>query len=251
MPMYVLSLKIIVGVNYPAIVGKSHTLPSLPHFRIFERPFLALFWQYYNFPHNEDILCAEALRERTWDVLTMVVTSSDQMVNINLIVTVATKHHFMQKWIYFKSFAHQLMSASFRFFKMATRVDAVNVRGKSAKTRMINCILVHVYIGPWNIIHTSAFTFQGLITKKDKYYIPRPVTFLVESGVVLVAPRTGWCVIVEVRIASPSAKPASSQSQWRVGLKLHRADDVMCDRRREGLYITIVPLWLWVTYYTY
>ena len=158
MPMYVLSLKIIVGVNYPAIVGKSHTLPSLPHFRIFERPFLALFWQNYNFPHNEDILCAEALRERTWDVLTMVVyvcmyklyfpTSSGQMVNINLIVTVATKHHFMQKLIYFKSFAHQLMSASFRFFKMATRVDAVNVRGKSAKTRMINCILVHVYIGP-------------------------------------------------------------------------------------------------------
>ena len=56
-------------------------------------------------------------------------------------------------------------------------------------------------------------TFQGLIPKKDKYYIPRPVTFLVESGVVLVALRTGWCVIVDVQVASPSAKSASSQSQ--------------------------------------
>ena len=41
----------------------------------------------------------------------------------------------------------------------------------------------------------------------------RPVAFLVTFGVVLAAPRTGWCVIVDVRVASPLAKPASSQSQ--------------------------------------
>ena len=32
-------------------------------------------------------------------------------------------------------------------------------------------------------------------------------------GVVLVAPLTGWCVIVDIRVASPLAKPASTQSQ--------------------------------------
>ena len=48
----------------------------------------------------------------------------------------------------------------------------------------------------------------------------RPVTFLVAFGVVLVAPGTGWCVIVDVRVTSPLAKLASSQSQLRVGLEL-------------------------------
>ena len=45
-----------------------------------------------------------------------------------------------------------------------------------------------------------------------------PVTFLVAFGIVLVALRTGWCVIVDVRVASPLAKSASTQ--LCVGLEL-------------------------------
>ena len=44
-----------------------------------------------------------------------------------------------------------------------------------------------------------------------------PVTFLVAFGVALAAPRTGWCVIVDVPVTSPLAlaKPASSApSRW-------------------------------------
>ena len=37
----------------------------------------------------------------------------------------------------------------------------------------------------------------------------RPVTFLVAFGVVLVKRRTGWCVIVDVRVASRMAKSSS------------------------------------------
>ena len=37
-----------------------------------------------------------------------------------------------------------------------------------------------------------------------------PVTFLGAFGVVLVVPHSAWRVIVDVRVASPSAKPASS-----------------------------------------
>ena len=87
--------------------------------------------------------------------------------------------------------------------------------------------------------------FQRVNTKKDTRRtgpIFHPVTFMVAFGVVLVTPRTGWYVIVDVRVASPLAKPASSQSQRRVGPELSCADDVMNDQRRECLYVTIVPL---------
>ena len=53
-------------------------------------------------------------------------------------------------------------------------------------------------------------------TKKETWRttpIFRPVTFLV-------APSSDPYIIVELQIESPSAKPASTQSQWRVGLEL-------------------------------
>ena len=37
----------------------------------------------------------------------------------------------------------------------------------------------------------------------------RLVTFVVAFGVVFVAPRTGWCVIVDVRVVIPLAKLGS------------------------------------------
>ena len=55
-----------------------------------------------------------------------------------------------------------------------------------------------------------------LVTKKDirrTCPIFRPVTFLVAFAVVLVALRTGWCVIVYVRVTSPLGNPTSKQSQ--------------------------------------
>ena len=42
-------------------------------------------------------------------------------------------------------------------------------------------------------------------------YLP-PSNVLVAFGVVLVAPRSGLCVIVYARVASPLAKPVSTQS---------------------------------------
>ena len=48
--------------------------------------------------------------------------------------------------------------------------------------------------------------------KKYWSYLP-PCNVLVAFGVVLVAPPIGWCVIVDVRIASSSAKSPSTQSQ--------------------------------------
>ena len=95
----------------------------------------------------------------------------------------------------------------------------------------------------WNVTLTKE------VYKKDVSYLPSGNVFVAFGGV-LVAPRIGWYVIVDVRVASPSAKPASSQSQWRVGIELRRADDVMRHRCLKGLYFTIVPLWLWVNYFT-
>ena len=88
--------------------------------------------------------------------------------------------------------------------------------------------------------------------KKYGSYLP-PCNVLVAFGVVLVTPPIGWCVIIDVRIASSSAKSPSTQSQWCVNtitIELRRADDVTRDRRRECLNVTIIPQWLWVTYYT-
>ena len=51
-------------------------------------------------------------------------------------------------------------------------------------------------------------------------------------GGVLVASRSDWNVIVDLRVASLSAKAASSQ--WRVALELRR---VTSNRRREGLWL--------------
>ena len=51
-----------------------------------------------------------------------------------------------------------------------------------------------------------------LCHKKDGSYLP-PFNGLVAFGGVLVAPHTGWCVIVDVRVASPLAKSTSTQSQ--------------------------------------
>ena len=54
----------------------------------------------------------------------------------------------------------------------------------------------------------------GLIKEGIRFTpIFRSVTFLVAFGVVLVAPRSGLCALVCVRVASPLAKPASTQSQ--------------------------------------
>ena len=53
-------------------------------------------------------------------------------------------------------------------------------------------------------------------------------------GCVLVMPRIGWYVIVDVRAPSSSAKSESSQSQSHVGIELHRTDDVTHELRREG-----------------
>ena len=47
-----------------------------------------------------------------------------------------------------------------------------------------------------------------------------PVMFLVVFGVVLVASRTGGYALVYVRVASPLAQAASTQSQRRVGLEI-------------------------------
>ena len=51
--------------------------------------------------------------------------------------------------------------------------------------------------------------------KKNDSYFPHGKVF----GGVLVAPHTDWYVIVDVRVASPSAKPASDRS-------LHHHNDV-------------------------
>ena len=51
--------------------------------------------------------------------------------------------------------------------------------------------------------------------KEGRRFTPifRPVTFLVAFGIVLVASRSGLCALVYVRVASPLAKPTSTQSQ--------------------------------------
>ena len=67
--------------------------------------------------------------------------------------------------------------------------------------------------------------------------ILRQVTFLVAFGVVLVAPRSGLCAIVYVRVASPLANPARQHNHNDVLVsRSRRADDVpgiTRERRRE------------------
>ena len=126
---------------------------------------------------------------------------------------------------------------------------------ESDETYPRKCHLPRTWVRRQSKCSTRSPASQSLQHSKEGYkkpgsYLP-PCNFLVVFGIVLVAPRTGWCVIVDVRVASPLAKPASSQSQWRVGNELRRADDVTRDRRREGIHVvTIVPLWLRVIYYT-
>ena len=52
-------------------------------------------------------------------------------------------------------------------------------------------------------------------TKEGRRFSPifHPVMFLVAFGVVSVALHSGLCALVYVRVASPLAKPASTQSQ--------------------------------------
>ena len=47
------------------------------------------------------------------------------------------------------------------------------------------------------------------LNKKDDSYLPAGNVF----GGVLVAPRSDTYIIVDIQVVSPSAKPASSQSQ--------------------------------------
>ena len=77
-------------------------------------------------------------------------------------------------------------------------------------------LMLHLVGNIESVVWTCVLSSFLVVSKKDirrTSPILRPVTFLVAFGVVLVAPRTGWCVIVDVRVASPLAKPASTQSQ--------------------------------------
>ena len=67
-------------------------------------------------------------------------------------------------------------------------------------------------------------TRLSYLNKEERRFTPifRPVMFLVVFGVVsvLVASRTGGYALFYVRVASPLAQAASTQSQRRVGLEI-------------------------------
>ena len=61
--------------------------------------------------------------------------------------------------------------------------------------------------GPGVVAGSRPMQTSNIMVKKDTRRtapIFRPVMFLVALGAVLVAPHIGWCVIVDVRVASPS-----------------------------------------------
>ena len=68
-----------------------------------------------------------------------------------------------------------------------------------------------VTFGEKKLSHTS-YTLKKRITRRTNP-IFHPVMILVEFGAVSVAPRSELCALVNVRVASPLAKPASTQSQ--------------------------------------
>ena len=76
------------------------------------------------------------------------------------------------------------------------------------------------------------------------------MTFLMVFGAVSVAPHSGGHILVYVRVESPLAQAASTQSQYVLVSRSRRADDVpgiTHERRRECLHVsdvTIGPLYL-------
>ena len=70
-------------------------------------------------------------------------THNDEIVNTNVVGRGATWHHLAGKLVYFgSSHVRQSTAASFRFLKMAFRIDLANVGRKSAKTRRTSRIVV-------------------------------------------------------------------------------------------------------------
>ena len=65
------------------------------------------------------------------------------------------------------------------------------------------------------ILHIHSESTQQHVVKEERRFTPifRPATCLVAFVVVLVAPRSGGYVLVYVRVASPLAQAASTQSQ--------------------------------------